>query len=81
MTVIMKTSVSKSEFKAKALEYLRQIEKTGRELIVTDRGRPAVKIVPYVEDPNEAYAALRDSVLRYDEPTEPVGEEHWESLQ
>ncbi|HUG43226.1 MAG TPA: type II toxin-antitoxin system Phd/YefM family antitoxin [Acidobacteriota bacterium] len=79
--MVMKTTVSKSEFKARALEYLRRIERTGRELIVTDRGRPAVKIIPYVEDPDEAYAALRDTVLRYDAPTEPVGEENWESLQ
>jgi prevent-host-death family protein len=73
-------SVSKSQFKPKALEYFRQVEATGRELVITDRGRPVLKIVPYALDPDEALRALRGSVLRYDDPTEPVGVEDWEAL-
>jgi len=30
-------AVSKSRFKAKALDYFRQVERTGKELVVTDR--------------------------------------------
>ena len=40
----------------------------------------AVKV--YVDgDPDEALKALRGSVLRYDDPTEPVGLEDWEALE
>jgi PHD/YefM family antitoxin component YafN of YafNO toxin-antitoxin module len=35
--------VSKSEFKAKALEYFRQIEGSGESVIVTDHGKPALE--------------------------------------
>lgn len=40
-------SISKSQLKPKLLEYFRQVELTGEELVVTDRGRPVVKIVPF----------------------------------
>jgi prevent-host-death family protein len=73
--------VSKSSFKAKALEYFRQVESTGKELVITDNGKPVLKIVPYTHDPAEALRALRGSVIRYADPLEPVGLEDWESLR
>jgi prevent-host-death family protein len=80
MTLVMKT-VSKSKLKARALEYFREVERTGEELVLTDRGKPVLKIVPYRGDPDEARRALRGTLIRYDEPTEPVGDEDWESLR
>ena len=77
----MSTLVSKSAFKARALEFFREVERTGREVVVADNGRPVLKVVPYSRDPAEALKALRGSVLRYDDPTEPVGVEDWESLR
>lgn len=38
--------VSKSALKAKMLEYFRQVEQTGEELIVLDNNRPVLKVVP-----------------------------------
>lgn len=76
----MERAVSKSKFKPKALEYFRQVEETGRELVITDRGQPVLKIVPFALDPDQALRSLRGSVLRYDDPTEPVGVEEWEAL-
>lgn len=73
------TSVSKSRFKARALEYFREVERSGRPLVVTDHGKPVIKIVPYSEDPAAAFVELRDSVVRYEAPTDPVGVEDWES--
>ncbi len=40
--------VSKAGFKPMALEYFRLVEETGIDLVITDRGRPVVKITPYV---------------------------------
>jgi prevent-host-death family protein len=77
----MTKTVSKSQLKARALEYFRQVERTGQELIITDRGKPVLKIVPYREDPREAMRVLRDTVVKYEAPTEPVGEEDWEALE
>jgi prevent-host-death family protein len=72
--------VSKTEFKARALELLRQVEKSGESLIVTDRGEPVVELRPVrklIRDPVEF---LRGTVLHYEDPTEPIGVEDWEAL-
>jgi prevent-host-death family protein len=75
------TTISKSRFKARALDYFRMVERTGRPLIITDRGVPVLQIVPYRPDPAEALRVLRDSVVRYEAPMAPVGEEDWESAE
>ncbi|PWB80513.1 MAG: prevent-host-death protein [Candidatus Methylomirabilota bacterium] len=77
----MKRSVSKSQFKPKALEYFREVEQTGKTLIITDRGKPALKIVPYSEDPEASLKLLHGSVLEYKDPTEPVGVDDWGVLR
>ena len=77
----MERLVSKSSFKAKALEYFREVESTGKELVITDHGKPVLKIVPYNHDPEEALRSLRGSVIRYVDPLEPVGLEDWEALR
>lgn len=69
----MERLVSKSSFKAKALEYFREVESTGKELVITDHGKPVLKVVPYSYDPAEALRALRGTVIRYEDPLEPVG--------
>lgn len=73
------TSVSKSRFKARALELFRQVERTGQPIIITDRGTPVLKLMPYREDPEAALKLLRESVIKYDAPTKPVAENDWES--
>lgn len=42
----MVKSISKSKLKAKMLEIFRQVEASGSELIVTDHGKPVLKIIP-----------------------------------
>ncbi len=77
----MNNTVSKSQFKPKALEFFREIEKTGKSLIITDRGKPVLKIKPYSRDPAEFLRLLRNSVVKYQDPLEPVGLGDWESLK
>jgi len=77
----MKNTVSKSQFKPHALEYFRKIEETRQELIITDRGKPVLKVIPYTEDPKHTLLELRNSVIAYENPTEPVGMEDWEALK
>ena len=78
---MLEETVSKSRFKARALEYFRQVERTGKPLIVTDHGRPVLRIVPYRDDPSSALTELRETVVRYEAPTEPVGVEDWEQAE
>jgi prevent-host-death family protein len=77
----MPTFVSKSRFKARALEFFRHVERTGQPIIITDHGTPVLKVMPYREDPDAALRVLRESVIEYHAPTKPVGEEDWESGQ
>ncbi|MDR7555358.1 MAG: type II toxin-antitoxin system prevent-host-death family antitoxin [Armatimonadota bacterium] len=73
--------VSKSRFKARALEYLRRVQETGQPVVILDRGRPVVKVVPYTGDAHEILRVLRGSVRRYEQPTRPVALDDWEALQ
>jgi prevent-host-death family protein len=73
--------ISKSHFKARALEYLRKVEKTGEPLVVMDRGRPVVKVVPYRGEAEEILRILRGSARRYVDPTRPVAVDAWEALR
>jgi len=76
----MEQLVSKSQFKPRALEYFRAVQEKGVELIITDRGRPVAKIIPYFENPDQALNRLRNTVRKYEDPTEPVGLDEWEAL-
>jgi prevent-host-death family protein len=77
----MPDTVPKGKFKAHALDYFRQVERTGRELVITDRGRPVLRLLPYRFDPEDCLRELRGTVVRYDQPTEPVDADSWEALQ
>ncbi len=73
--------VSKSEFKARALELFRKVEATGLRLVVTDHGRPTLEIRPYQGHDRSPLEILRGSLMRYDNPTDPVAEPDWESAR
>ena len=73
--------VSKSQFKAKALEYFRQVEATGESVIVTDHGKPTLEVRPYRDHKRTPFEILRGSVVRYDDPIEPVAMDEWEEAK
>ena len=77
----MDEMVSKSRFTAHAGEYFRQVERTGQEVTITDRGRPVLKLIPYCKEPEDVLQSFRGTVKRYDEPMEPVGLEDWDALR
>lgn len=73
--------VSKSKFKPNALKYFREVESTGKPIIISDRGKPVIKIVPYVDPTFKRLADLRNTILEYVDPLEPVGASDWEALE
>ena len=77
----MTLTVSKSQFKPRALEYFRRVESEGAELIITDQGRPVVRIVPWRPADEQLRVSLLGSVQSYEDPCEPVGLEDWEALR
>ena len=76
----MALTVSKSRFKPKALEYFRRVQETGEEIVLTDHGKPVLRISAYKPDPAAALKSLRNTVVRYREPLEPTGDE-WDALK
>ena len=74
-------TVSKSRFKARALEYFREVERTGQDIVITDKGKPVLRVTTFVDDPEPRLRSLRGSVIQFEDPTEPVGLEDWEALR
>lgn len=72
--------ISKSQFKAKALELFRAVETTGEPIIITDRGEPKLELRRHIGQSASPLDKLRGSLLHYDRPLDPVGEEDWEVL-
>ena len=54
--VMAMVTISKSLLKARMLEYFRQVEQTGEELVVTSDGQPVLKVVPYAQKQSVAMA-------------------------
>lgn len=80
----MTETVSKSKFKPLALEYFRRVQETGEEIVITDHGKPAAKIVPFREEDGAAVnilSQLRGTLIRYEDPYVPVALEDWAVLQ
>ncbi|MFV2054969.1 MAG: type II toxin-antitoxin system Phd/YefM family antitoxin [Thiohalomonadales bacterium] len=76
----MKTQVSKSQFKAKALEIFREVESSGESVIVTDHGTPSIEVRPFRQANRPPLEVLKGSVVEYNNPTDPVGDDEWEGL-
>ncbi|WP_237683958.1 type II toxin-antitoxin system Phd/YefM family antitoxin [Pseudaminobacter soli (ex Zhang et al. 2022)] len=77
----MTNRVSKSQFKARALEFFREIEASGEPMIITDHGEPKLEVRPYSRPKRDPREFLRGTVIRYEDPFEPVGLEDWEALK
>jgi prevent-host-death family protein len=69
--------VPKGVLKAKMLEYLRRVEETGEELVVTDNGRPVVKIVAIRDRISvaDAFAGARGRVVYREDVVAPTADE------
>ena len=72
--------ISKSALKPKILKMFRHIEKTGEGIIITDHGKPVLKITPYDEKTEDKLDELKGTVIKYDDPFGPVGVDDWEAL-
>ena len=78
----MTAHVSKSKFKAKALEYFRQIEASGEPIVITERGKPKLEIRRVSDEKVDPLEKLKGSVLWYDRPFDAaVDEDEWEVLR
>lgn len=81
---MIQQTVSKSQFKAQALEYLRNVQLQKTPLIITHGGKPVIDIIPHKEESKDSEAvlkSLRGTLKYYKDPDKPVGLEDWEVLK
>lgn len=71
--------ISKTEFKAHALEVLREIEKSGKARIITDHGKPTIEIKKLRQRKESPLEILKGTVLEYHAFDEPVGADDWQN--
>ncbi len=71
--------ISKTEFKAHALEVLRDIEQSGQSRIITDRGRPTLEIRKLRQQEVNPLDLLKGTVVKYEAATTPVTDDDWEN--
>ena len=78
---MMNATISKSKLKAKMLAIFRELESTREELIVTDHGKPVLKIVPIKQENTvaELFAGLQGQVTYLEDINRPTLEEWGEA--
>ena len=72
--------IKASDFKARCLKLMDEVNETGEEIIVTKNGRPTARLVPYRPTPGTWFGADRDIIQilgDLDEPLDMV----WEAEQ
>ena len=72
-------SLSVSEFKAKCLSVLQDVNKQKKRVIITKRGKPIAEVIPH--DSEEKEIPLEDTVVFMGDIISPVAEEDWEVLK
>jgi antitoxin (DNA-binding transcriptional repressor) of toxin-antitoxin stability system len=71
-------TVAKGVLKAKMLEYFRQVEQTGEELIVTDHRKPVLKITsiaPPKANVDEVFSDLKGKAVYHENINTPTMDE------
>jgi prevent-host-death family protein len=71
-------SIKASEFKAKCLRLMDDVETTGEGLVVTKNGRPVARLVPYVERPLSLWG-LHKSSIEVLQDLVPSVDESWDA--
>ncbi|GDX82295.1 antitoxin [Deltaproteobacteria bacterium] len=67
------------EFKARCLRLMDEVAETGRELIITKRGRPVAKLVPVSEaEAVDVFGCMRGTVTVTGDLVAPL-EDTWEA--
>lgn len=77
----MTVTISKTQLKERMLQIFRNLEESGGDLIVTDRDRPVLRVVPFrpktsVED---VFADIYGQIEFLEDPNAPTSDD-WQDL-
>lgn len=71
-------AVSASEFKARCLQLMDEVNDSGEEIVITKRGRPVSRLVPYRERPTTLFGLFAGQMKILGDIIEPIDVE-WEA--
>ena len=79
--ITIPATISKIELEARMLELFREIEASGQELIVTDDGKPVLKIVPIKKKASvdEIFGEWRGKIVIHEDLNTPTIDE-WDKV-
>ncbi len=67
-----------TEFRAKCLGLIDEVAETGREIVITKRGKPVARLVPFREKPKTLFGLDRGRMKILGDITAPIDVE-WEA--
>lgn len=77
-------TVSKSKFKAKALEYFRLVESKKQSFTITHNNTPVAKVVPIKTEKlstDDIFKKLGEAITYIGDIESPIGVDDWEVLK
>jgi prevent-host-death family protein len=76
----MSRTIKASEFKAKCLAVLDEVERTRQSVVITKRGKPVAEVVPHTAKKRELWGLLKDELFIEGDIISPIDVE-WEALK
>ncbi|MGB5986026.1 MAG: type II toxin-antitoxin system prevent-host-death family antitoxin [Desulfobacterales bacterium] len=73
-------TIKASVFKAKCLKLMEEVNRTGKEIVITKNGKPISKLVPYRMRPKSLFGLHEDKILSHEDLIEPV-DVNWDAEQ
>ena len=59
MTIVMSNKIQASEFKAKCLQVIDEVQRLRMPIIITKRGKPVAKLVPVEKEKDDIFGFLK----------------------
>ena len=73
-------TIKASEFKAKCLALMDQVNETGDDIIITKNGVPVSKLSPIINNPKTLFGTSKQNIKIIGDILEPI-EVEWEAMQ
>jgi prevent-host-death family protein len=71
-------NMSAGEFKAHCLQVMETVRKKHETIIITKRGVPVAKLVPFEEEPKSLFGFMKGALTIQEDITKPL-EEPWDA--
>jgi prevent-host-death family protein len=78
--LVMSRMIKASEFKAKCLAIMDEVERTGEGVVITKNGKPVAELVPHRASRPNALGLLKDRLFITGDIISPIDVE-WEALK